>query len=235
MDSRVERHHVEADGGEAHQAQVAGAVEELRRLLGGLMPGKVAEELYETLAELISDSFYAFKWPPSGGMKPDKLWGRLEEVTWEPPTLGFSIERHGATTFGSSRAEIQRWHLDLQQLEASYYEKGFRQLYPRSSPLKVEPIAQELAQAMLEGRRHPNLRWCKSGRVRVLSTELLGGFDTPQQTLAGRRRRLRRALLALLEPHGWEAIGSGYYLPPAPRGRHPRRARKSEGEDEESG
>ena len=38
--------------------------------------------------------------------------GRMEKVEWQPPYLTFSIERHGATVKGSTRAELQNWQVD---------------------------------------------------------------------------------------------------------------------------
>jgi hypothetical protein len=37
-------------------------------------------------------------------MTGQKLLGRMEEVVWEPPILSFTVERHGGTVQGSSRA-----------------------------------------------------------------------------------------------------------------------------------
>jgi hypothetical protein len=45
-------------------------------------------------------------------MTPNKI-ERIEEATWEDPIFTFVIERHGRTVHGSSRAELQRWTVDL--------------------------------------------------------------------------------------------------------------------------
>ena len=39
-----------------------------------------------------------------------------EDLTWDPPNLCFSIDRHGGTVMGSKRAERQTWMLNLQTL-----------------------------------------------------------------------------------------------------------------------
>jgi hypothetical protein len=39
---------------------------------------------------------------------------RMENPRWEPPIFRFEIERHGAASLGSSRAEIQTWAVNLE-------------------------------------------------------------------------------------------------------------------------
>jgi hypothetical protein len=40
---------------------------------------------------------------------------RAEELSWNPPILSFTIERHGATARGSSRAELHEWTVTLHE------------------------------------------------------------------------------------------------------------------------
>src|SRR4051812_8749544 len=54
-----------------------------------------------------------------GGMEGCKLLGRMEDVVWNPPQLTFSVERHGGTVQGSTRAELQRWTVDVERGTAS--------------------------------------------------------------------------------------------------------------------
>ena len=44
--------------------------------------------------------------------------GRMEAVRWDPPVLSFTIERHGAMSGGSTRAELQQWRIDLDRKTA---------------------------------------------------------------------------------------------------------------------
>ena len=60
-------------------------------------------------------------------MRPDKLW-RMETPEWKPPLLEFWIERHGSCVMGSTRAELQKWSKDLDQLTASITGSRRRQL-----------------------------------------------------------------------------------------------------------
>ena len=55
---------------------------------------------------------------------------RAERIEWEPPFLRFVLERHGGARFGSVRAELHYWCVDLENLSAGIYKKGWRSLRP---------------------------------------------------------------------------------------------------------
>jgi hypothetical protein len=84
-----------------------------------------------------------------GGMAGNKLLGRMEAVTWKPPTLGFQIERHGGTVLGSSRAEIQHWEVDLEKKTAILTKTGHRQLRPMRPRLNIEPLVEEIVRLIV--------------------------------------------------------------------------------------
>jgi hypothetical protein len=48
----------------------------------------------------------------------------MEDLEWNPPMLSFIIERHGAMVLGSTRAENQRWEIDMNKMEAECYSFG---------------------------------------------------------------------------------------------------------------
>ena len=146
-----------------------------------------------------------------GGMVGRKLHGRMEAVVWNPPKLTFRIERHGATVLGSSRVEVQEWTVDLEQRTKSVVIVGRRQLQPPQSRLDVKPVAEELARAILGGRQDPRLNWNGPGRVRLLMGTVLPAGSTVQETLAGRRKRLREALAALVAPAGWRMVRANLF------------------------
>src|SRR2546425_9689595 len=104
----------------------------LREFLSTLEPGKIKdEETTWRISSLVADSWEEFSVDGNdGGMKPDKAWGRLEEVKWEPPLLFFKIERHGAVSLGSSRAEMQGWTVDVDDGSAGFSTAGYRQMSP---------------------------------------------------------------------------------------------------------
>ena len=144
------------------------------------------------------------------GMQGFKVVDRTEKMEWQPPVLSFKIERHGRTVLGSSRAELQHWQLDTADCVATFNGDSYRQKRPKNLTLDIESIAREIAPLILERREDDRLRWTRSGKVKILSDRILGGQSVPTETLEGRRKRLRKAVLRLIEPQGWVANGSHY-------------------------
>jgi hypothetical protein len=134
-------------------------------------------------------------------LEPRKLLGRTENLRWNPPFLKFEIERHGATVMGSTRAHVYPWSIDLEQGTATMGWPTKRQVEVRDAPLKVQPIAEEIAACILAGRNDPRLKWKTDKNVRVLISHVIPA--TNQQTTSGRRKRFRVALEALIQSHGW--------------------------------
>ena len=142
-----------------------------------------------------------------GGMQGFKVRGRTEEMEWQPPVLRFTIERHGGFVQGSSRAELQTWEFDTALHVARFGEGGYRQKRSMSPRLDVDGIAVEMAPLILGRREDPRLQWTRNGKVSVKTGEVLGGVE---ETYAGRQKRFRKAILKLIEPHGWLANGRYY-------------------------
>ncbi len=103
-----------------------------------------------------------------GGMKGYKLHKRMEQVTWNPPNLTFVIERHGGIVVGSTRAELQHWTVNIDEMKAYAGNTGYRQTYARKPPLNVKPIAEEIAALIINGKQDDRLKWNGDGHVRVL-------------------------------------------------------------------
>jgi hypothetical protein len=53
---------------------------------------------------------------------------RAEDVAWTPPFLTFTLERHGGTVNGSSRAELHHWEVNIETGVATIVKVGRRQL-----------------------------------------------------------------------------------------------------------
>jgi hypothetical protein len=130
----------------------------------------------------------------------------------EPPVLSFTIERHGAMSMGSTRAELQRWRVDLRRRTASCERsRSYRQVVPRAEAVRVEPIAREVADGILAGRTDERLKWQEEETVRVLVTRIFPRDSGYMQTITGRRNRLRAALETLLADAGWREIRRDVY------------------------
>lgn len=146
-----------------------------------------------------------------GGLSAHKIRGRLEGIEWHPPVLSFTIERHGAIKYGSSRAELQDWVFDVESGTASYSSTRYRQLYKRSPPLKTKPLAQQIAALIVEREESKLLRWSDDGNcVRLIIGDIIPDAWA-KETTAGRRKRFRRDLTALLKQHGWEEVRPNKY------------------------
>ncbi len=146
------------------------------------------------------------------GMGAPKL-ARIERVGWNPPRLSFVIERHGGTVMGSTRAELQRWTVDLSRRTATPERAGHRQLEPTGARVNVKPIAEEIARLVLGAGDDPRLAWKNAERTRMsIRIGRVIPSDGFARTISGRRKRFRAALMALIGPSGWaEVFGSGYW------------------------
>ena len=161
------------------------------------------------------EGFLAEKWDEligesAGGMQGYKVKDRTEEMQWQPPVLGFTIERHGGTLQGSTRADMQDWEFDVVRCVANLVREWHRQLRRMNPRLDIAGIAEEIATAILERRRDPRLQWYRSGKSRVLSSAITGGQSVPKATREGRQKRLRKEILSRIIHHGWVANGSYY-------------------------
>jgi len=206
------------DQGQTHEADVDG--ENLAMLLQGhlaaLAPGAIAD--IGKLAALLAGCLHQFAGMHAQGMHAGRL-ARMEAVHWEPPLLSFTIERHGAMALGSTRAELQRWRVDIRRLQASCIkDRGYRQLRQRAEPVKTEPMAAELAEVISEGRADDGIRWGQDGTVRVVLTKVFPYGSGYMQTIAGRRKRFRAALTELLAARRWREVRRDVYSRETPAG-----------------
>lgn len=189
------------------------AIKELDQLRGflesqpaGLLTDGVSSEVINMLMDI---------WgllPNSDAHKTsaDKL-SRAEEFRWKPPILSFSLERHGGTVQGSTRAEIHRWTLNLESGDLNCDSSRFRQVIPRDRPLKVGPIAQEVAQAILtRDASDKRLRWKNDHLVYLNMGEIIPN-DRLERTITGRRKRFRKALNDILKPTRWKEESTNKY------------------------
>ena len=179
-------------------------MDELRNYLNTLEPGPVEEttHLERLLAEVWDDLG-----GDNGGMAGHKLIRRMARFEWHRPILTFLIERHGGTVLGSTRAELQRWSVDLDRQTATCERTGHRQLSPMARRVDVGPIADEVAGRIVVGKSDDRLSWLGDGRVRVVMARIFPERSGYKRTVQGRRRRLREALIERLGLRGWAHLG----------------------------
>jgi hypothetical protein len=194
----------------------ANRLQDLRNFLGTIPPGPIPDTA-ELLFRL-APCWGSFIGSEDEAMTGEKLYGRMEQVTWEPPHLCFIIERHGETAVGSTYATLQGWTLDVETRSASCGRVGRRQVIPRQPNLNVHPLVEEIAQLILHRTKDPRLTWNTNGRVTVRIGKIQGlqaDWTTAKQTLTGRRTRFRDRLTELLRLAGWQCIRPNVYAPPA--------------------
>jgi hypothetical protein len=135
---------------------------------------------------------------------------RLEDLSWNPPLLSFTIERHGATVLGSSRAELHKWTVIPNLATAKCAPGGYRQLVKAAPKLDVKSIAARVCDAVQQGPasncdlvKQGIVVWRDSGHCSINHLALLPS-DGYRQTVAGRRRRLRDELRKRMQALGWQ-------------------------------
>ena len=82
-----------------------------------------------------------------------------------------------------------------------------RQLSPMASRVDVDSIVDEVAQRIVDGVGDDRLTWLGDRRVRVEVGRIFPDQSGYKQTVQGRRRRLREALIERLSIIGWSHYG----------------------------
>lgn len=180
------------------------------------MPAGPVRDL-EAVDSLLAECWDDLAGSRSGGMAAYKLHRRMEDVYWAPPILSFIIERHGRTVHGSTRAELQRWEINVAQRSAEKVGSSHRQVRGMARRVNVKPIAQEIARLILLGIEDPRVKWGRNGngKVRVCIGEILPDDGVVvKQTLAGRRKRLRTEVARVLTTLGWTQTGPNNFSQP---------------------
>ena len=184
----------------------------LRSILKCLAPGPIlhATEIERALA----DCWHEFVGNDEHGMEPYKLIGRMEKVEWRPPILSFTIERHGGTVLGSTRAELHRWQVNLDEMTANCSMAGQRTVGPTSKAVRqneLQLVAQEIADLVRQAVTDPRLIWKDSDTVHVVIEQIIPTTSGFARTVQGRQKRLRQALEEVLGKDGWQHAGRNVF------------------------
>ncbi len=188
----------------------------LRNMPAGLIPAAKAAEILKVLEECWDD----FEGSADTKMQFWKIVrdGVPEDFAWKPPILSFTIERHGSLVLGSSRAEKQRWSLNIAEGTARHDVTGFRQMEPRALALDVKAIATKVCEEVQKGPAINSelttqgiLIWKGDDEIIIKHGKLIPN-DGFKQTISGRRRRFRADLKNKMALIGWELIDEGRVL-----------------------
>ncbi|HVX13053.1 MAG TPA: hypothetical protein VHC22_17855 [Pirellulales bacterium] len=125
-----------------------------------------------------------------GGMQGHKLIGRMENVEWQPPFLSFTIERHGGTVLGSTRADLQHWQIDIERKTASLVRSGRRQLRPMAARTDIKAVATEIVRNVLAKIDDERVKVLPDGNVKVMGAVVFPAGSGYKQTIQGRRKKL---------------------------------------------
>ena len=167
-----------------------------------------------TLETLLASCWDQFKGSHAEGMAGYKLRGRIEDVVWHPPSLRFVIARHGATAFGSTRAEWQEWNSNIETRTAGCWNAGYKQVRARQARLDVRPNAEEVVRLILSHQQDERLKWREDGSVWVQIGRIVPQGFAVKQTFAARRARFRAMVDLLLGKEGWRKVRLNVYIPP---------------------
>lgn len=183
------------------------ALQDLRTHLNGLTPGPIKHS--PRLIALVQAAWDTLPGSSAESTTSDKL-GRMEEVSWDPPTLSFTLERHGGTVNGSTRADLHYWSIDTQSGTAEITGRSYRQLAKRAAPMNVKPLAEEVLDILQRGLDHDWVDWLDDDRTRaflhIKKVVPDAGF---KKTVEGRRRRFNRYMKKRLPQVGWDRNGHG--------------------------
>lgn len=120
---------------------------------------------------------------------------------------------------GSTRADKQRWTLNLDSRTADHSQIGFHQIHKKAPTLDVKGLADEVCKAVQEGPSSSSrlvsdgiVVWKDDDELTVAHGKIIGGGY--QQTVRDRRRRFIVELKAKLQMIGWElnSVGRGLKL-----------------------
>ena len=185
-------------------------MKDLIEYFGSMPSGSIQDT--SNLEALLANCWHEFTGYDSERMTGYKLYGRMEDVIWNKPILSFTIERHGITVVGSSRAEIQKWELNIQDRIATCFGAiGYRQIYPMQSRLNVKPIAEDIANLIASHQNDERLKWYSVDRVQILIGMILTNKSACKQTLTNRRKRLRENVRKLLNNLGWKEVRANVF------------------------
>ena len=192
------------------------AITELKDHLAASGSGPITDST--EVQHLLAASWHLLDGSNDGGMEAHKLHGRMEDVTWNPPVLKFVVERHGGTTLGSTRAELQHWEVNLDTGTAEITKTGHRQLEPMVPRISIKGMAEEIAQAVLKGDDDKRFFIdSHNGDLVVNASAIFRTGSGFKRTVEGRRMRLCNYIGDILSEHGWQKVGWDKFRKETPR------------------
>jgi hypothetical protein len=194
-----------------HSAENKSFIDTLLIELSKIQQGKIEGDSSKKIIEVLANCWNELEGANETSMEAFKLH-RVENLSWNPPMLSFTIERHGGTVRGSTRAELHEWHVNVAAKTASYTQAGYRQLQRAAPRLDVKPIVERVCEAVQHGKvsdcglvKEGILVWSSDRELSVNHGKLIPKTG-PSQTAAGQRKRFRNELEARMKTIGWQLV-----------------------------
>ena len=185
----------------------------VRNLLSGIQAGRLPVDLEAQVKNLLAGCWAELTESNETRMEPRKV-NRGEDWAWNPPVLSFTIARHGGTVLGSTRARLQHWEVNLDEGTTHQAESGFRQVTPtapRVNEADLREIARRVCEAVQNGPHgSPTslpIKWRSDTEVIIKPASLIPN-DGFQQTIQGRRTRVKKILNDEMATIGWNFVES---------------------------
>lgn len=187
---------------------VHATISQLQGILASVPAGEIADN--DPVSQVIISALI-LAWEHLKGSSDEKTHAyklnRAEKMQWEPPMLKFIIERHGRIAYGSSRADLHHWVVDIEKASAYIEDVGWRNVSPptpRFTAKEAEKLVEEIADKILAGEQTDELLW-KNGDnlvvIRLIDIPVLNAAT--QQTNQRRRATFRVALENYMASVGW--------------------------------
>jgi hypothetical protein len=119
--------------GKNERAKAKKAINKLRAKLSKIPNGPIPNDQHLEVIQLLVEVWDWLEGSDEQSTDTYKLH-RAENFAWERPWLTFVLERHGAAKFGSSRAALHHWGVNLDTRSANISKFGWRTLKPVKNP-----------------------------------------------------------------------------------------------------
>jgi hypothetical protein len=108
----------------------------------------------EALKQVLENCWDDIEGSDTHSMSSNKLSGGLEKVTWQPPILSFTIERHGETVQGASRAETYEWQVNVDEAQAKRIIRQHQQATPVFKAIDIAGVADAATDDHISAHKH---------------------------------------------------------------------------------
>lgn len=157
-------------------------------------------EIASRLSKLLASNWDSLEGSSKTAMAAHKIDGRVRGFKWKWPILTFEIDRHGGTVNGSTRADRQKWTIDIEKRTARSATIGYRQLTPRASSL-TEPAVHQFVDVICQRLTTPpgwRLTWVSNDEIRVVVRSMLPDQSGFHKTIQERAKRLSERLIGAM-------------------------------------